>query len=198
VDADGAPGAEDLIESLHADGIAVRDGYLSASRVRALNRCAAERRGRGDFSRARIGTGRDRQLRADIRGDSICWLEEPLFAPERDLLAMFDSMRRALNRALFLGLSGIEQHYACYPAGAGYARHVDQPRGCGARRLSSVVYLNERWRESDGGLLRCAGDGGDFREIEPVAGRLVLFLTEGRLPTFSERLSVTGWFLGRP
>ena len=202
VDADGAVCADDLIESLRADGIAVRDRYLSASHLEALNRCAAARRGRGDFSQARIGTGKGLQRRADIRGDSICWLEEPLLAPERDLLALFDSMRRALNRALFLGLSDIEQHYACYPAGAGYARHVDQPRGCGARRLSSIVYLNERWRESDGGVLRCAGDGGDFREVEPVGGRLVLFLAEGRehevLPTFSERLSVTGWFLGRP
>lgn len=199
--ADGALGAADLIESLRADGIAVRDGYLSASQLKALNGCAAERRGRGDFSQGRIGAGSELQRRADIRGDSICWLEEPLFAPERELLALFDGMRRILNRALFLGLHDVEQHYACYPAGAGYARHVDQPRGRGARRLSSIVYLNEAWRESDGGLLRCAADGGDYREIEPVGGRLVLFLTEGRehevLPTSSERLSVTGWFLGR-
>lgn len=199
--ADDAFGVGDLIESLHADGIAVRDRYLGASHLKALNGCAAARRGRGDFSQARIGTGRDLQRRADIRGDSICWLEEPLFAPERELFALFENMRRSLNEGLFLGLNDLEQHYACYPAGAAYARHVDQPRGRGARRLSSIVYLNERWHESDGGLLRCVTDGGGFREIEPVGGRLVLFLTEGRehevLPAASERLSITGWFLGR-
>jgi SM-20-related protein len=201
VDADGAVCADDLIESLRTDGIAVRDRYLSASHLEALNGSAAARRHRGDFAQARIGTGNALQRRADIRGDSICWLEEPLFAPERQLLALFENLRRNLNQSLFLGLCDLEQHYARYPAGAGYARHVDQPRGRGARRLSSIVYLNERWRESDGGALRCATDCGDFREIEPVGGRLVLFLTEGRehevLPASRERLSITGWFLGR-
>ena len=180
MDADGAVCADDLIESLRTDGIAVRDRYLSASHLEALNGSAAARRD---------------------RGDSICWLDEPLFAPERQLLALFENLRRNLNQSLFLGLCDLEQHYARYPAGAGYARHVDQPRGRGARRLSSIVYLNERWRESDGGVLRCATDGGDFREIEPVGCRLVLFLTEGRehevLPASRERLSITGWFLGR-
>jgi SM-20-related protein len=109
---------------------------------------------------------------------------------------------RGLNRGLYLGLHEIELHYACYPPGAGYARHIDQPHGHAARRLSSIVYLTEDWREADGGLLRCSADRGGFREIEPRAGRLVLFLTEGRehevLRTSRERLSITGWFLGRP
>jgi SM-20-related protein len=116
-------------------------------------------------------------------------------------LALLEKMRRNLNRSLFLGLYELEQHYAFYPAGAGYARHVDQPRGRRARRLSSIVYLNEDWRESDGGVLRCLTDCGEFREIEPVGARLVLFLSEGRehevLRTSRQRLSIAGWFLGR-
>jgi SM-20-related protein len=96
----------------------------------------------------------------------------------------------------------VEQHYARYPAGSAYARHVDQPRGHAARRLSSIVYLNENWLPADGGELKCLDDRGDFRKIEPVGGRLVLFLTEGRghevLMTSRERMSISGWFLGRP
>jgi SM-20-related protein len=201
VDADGVFCTDDLIEGLRADGIAVRDRFLEASLIEALSECAGARRDRGDFTPARIGAGRVLQRREDIRGDSICWLEEPLFPAERELFALLEKMRRRLNQSLFLGLYEIEQHYACYPAGAGYARHVDQPRGHGARRLSSIVYLNEDWRESDGGLLRCRTDHGNFREIEPAGGRLVLFLTEGRehevLRTSRQRLSITGWFLGR-
>jgi SM-20-related protein len=201
VDADGAFRADDLIESLSADGVAVRDRFLSASQLEALNECATARRERGDFAQARIGAGRALQRRADIRGDSICWLEEPLFPAERELFALFEKARLSLNQGLFLGLYDLEQHYACYPAGSGYARHVDQPRSHGARRLSSIVYLNENWQTADGGALRCLDDRGDFREIEPVGGRLVLFLTEGRehevLRTSRERLSITGWFLGR-
>jgi SM-20-related protein len=201
VDADRAVGTDDLIEGLRADGIAVGDRFLDVQHVGTLNACAAARRDRGDFAHARIGAGRALQRRADIRGDSICWLEEPLFPAEREFFALFATLRRSLNLSLFLGLYELEQHYACYPAGSGYARHVDQPRGRAGRRLSSIVYLNEDWRESDGGLLRCRTDHGEFREIEPIGGRLVLFLTEGRehevLPTARQRLSITGWFLGR-
>lgn len=201
VDADRDICAGDLIEELRADGIGVRDRFLGTSHLQALNECAAARRERGDFAPARIGAGQALQRRADIRGDSICWLEEPLFAAERELFALFEKVRRSLNQSLFLGLYEIEQHYACYPPGAGYGRHVDQPRGRGARRLSSIVYLNEDWHESDGGVLRCLTDHGKCREIEPVGARLVLFLTEGRehevLRTSRQRLSITGWFLGR-
>lgn len=201
MNADGAIGDDDLIDGLRADGIAVRDGYLSASQVKALIECAAARRDRGEFAYARIGAGRSLQRRPDIRGDSICWLEEPLLPAERSLIASLETTRRCLNQGLYLGLHEIELHYACYPAGAGYARHVDQPHGHAARRLSSIVYLTEDWRAADGGMLRCSADGGGFREIEPRGGRLVLFLTEGRehevLLTSRERLSITGWFLGR-
>ena len=202
MDADGAASADDLIDGLRADGIAVRDGFLSASQVKALIGCAAARRRRGEFAHARIGAGRSLQRRADIRGDSICWLDEPLLPAEQSLFASLEATGRCLNRGLYLGLHEIELHYACYPPGAGYARHIDQPHGHAARRLSSIVYLTEDWREADGGLLRCSADRGGFREIEPRAGRLVLFLTEGRehevLRTSRERLSITGWFLGRP
>jgi SM-20-related protein len=193
--------ADDLSESLRAEGIAVRDGFLSASQVRELIECSAARRDRGEFVHARIGAGGSLQRRADIRGDSICWLEAPLLPAEHALFELMENTRRRLNLGLYLGLFHLEQHYACYPAGSGYTRHIDQPRGCASRRLSSIVYLNEDWREADGGMLLCRADDGGFREIEPLGGRLVVFLTEGRehevLPTSRERLSITGWFLGR-
>jgi SM-20-related protein len=201
VDADEAGSADPLIESLRTDGIAVRDGFLSASQVKALIDCSTARRERGEFAQARIGAGGSLQRRADVRGDSICWLEEPLLPAERALIESMETTRHRLNQHLYLGLYDLEQHYACFPAGSGYLRHVDQPRGRASRRLSSIVYLNENWREADGGMLRCRTDGGEFREIQPIAGRLVVFLTEGRehevLPTSRDRLSITGWFLGR-
>jgi SM-20-related protein len=202
----GAVGADrdpidDLAGSLREHGLAVCDGFLSAWLVHALSECAVARRARGDFADARIGAGRALQRRADIRGDSICWLEEPLFPAERELLALFEEARRGLNQSLFLGLYDVELHYAWYPPGAGYSRHIDQPQGRAARRLSSIVYLNETWQASDGGELRCFTDGRVLRQFEPIGGRLVLFLTEDRehevLPTARERLSITGWFLGR-
>jgi SM-20-related protein len=228
-------------------GLAVVDGYVSPSRVRELIDCAARRRGRGDFRAARTGTPRaecaqrDAAIRGDhlrgdrdqgdrIRGDRICWLEEPLFPAERALLADLDSLRLMLNREAVLGAFDLEAHYADYPPGAGYARHVDQLQGRSQRVVSLVLYLNETWRPGAGGELRLfdggdggaadggagnggagdggAGDGGasdgaagGYRDIEPVAGRLVCFLTAARehavLPTRDPRLSITGWFRRR-
>ena len=65
-----------------------------------------------------------------------------------------------LNREAFLGLFELEMHYAWYPPGAGYARHIDQPHGSGQRRVSLVLYLNRRWRAGDGGELKIVDDLG--------------------------------------
>ena len=196
----GAPRAL-LSADLCLEGIAVRDRFLSVLEVRALVDCARVRRERGEFVEARIGADRSLQRRKEIRGDSICWLPEPRFAPEDELLGILEELRLQLNRDSFLGLFELELHYAAYPPGAAYARHVDQPQGRGQRRVSLVLYLNEQWTPSDGGHLRVFADGERYRDIEPVAGRLVLFLSERRehavIPTRCPRLSLTGWFRSR-
>jgi SM-20-related protein len=186
---------------LRTDGIAVRDRFLTRSQIRALTASAQKRREQGGFAAARIGADRQLQRRAEIRGDSICWLTEPLSAPERTLLRRFEGLRVQMNRDSFLGLFELELHYAWYPPGTGYARHVDQPQHRNQRLVSLVLYLNERWEPSDGGELRIFSEDEEYRDIEPVAGRLVVFLTERRehevLPTRRSRLSLTGWFRRR-
>jgi len=72
-------------------------------------------------------------------------------AAEQSLLLGFEQLRLQLNRDLFLGLFELESHYAWYPPGAAYARHVDQPYGRSARRVSLVLYLNENWDQHAGG-----------------------------------------------
>ena len=194
-----------LDADLGVEGIAVRDRFLTALEVRELAHCAHRRRERGEFAGARIGSGRGLQRREDIRGDSTCWLIEPLLAPERELLVALEELRLQLNREAYLGLFELELHYAVYPPGAGYARHVDRPRGDNPtgdqRRVSLVLYLNEQWSPADGGHLRVFTDEERYRDIAPVGGRLVLFLTERRehavMPTRRPRLSLTGWFRGR-
>jgi SM-20-related protein len=197
----GLRGLQGLQADLSSDGIAVRDHFLTQSQVSALLRCARARRERGDFVPARIGAHRRALRRAEIRGDSICWLAEPLLPAERELLGALEQVRLMLNREAFLGLFDLEMHYAWYPPGAGYARHIDQPRGSGQRRISLVLYLNPRWGAYDGGELKIVDDLGRDRHIEPAGGRLAVFLTAGRehevMPTRRDRLSLTGWFRGR-
>jgi SM-20-related protein len=181
-------------------GIAVHDDFISSAHVGGLIRCAGRRRDRGDFAGARIGTERQLQLRGDIRGDRTCWIAAPLFEEESALLSDLERLRLDLNREGYLGLFDLELHYAWYAPGTGYARHVDQPRGRNQRTVSLVLYLNEAWTSDAGGELRIFG-GKETRDIEPVAGRLVCFLTEGRehavLTARRDRLSIAGWFRQR-
>ena len=160
--------------------------------------CAKLRRTRGEFEAARIGSGRSVQRREAIRGDSTCWITPPLLPAERTLLQRLEGLRLDLNERYLLGLFELELHYAWYPPGAGYARHVDQPHGRGQRRVSLVLYLNEDWTPAAGGELRIFDAGDRHRDVQPIAGRLVCFLTPGRehavLPTQRERLSISGWF----
>ena len=181
-------------------GLAVHDHFISEQRVGELIRCAGRRRDRGEFAGARIGAERQLRLRDDIRGDRTCWFAAPLFEEERALLGDLEQLRLDLNRGGYLGLFDLELHYAWYAAGTGYARHVDQPRGRAQRKVSLALYLNEAWTPDAGGELRIF-DGDEARDIEPIAGRLVCFLTEGRehavMTTRRDRLSITGWFRQR-
>ena len=181
-------------------GIAVHDHFISEQRVGELIRCAERRSGRGDFAAGRVGAGHRLQLRDDIRGDRTCWFDAPLYEAEQELLNDLEQLRLDLNSGGYLGLYDLELHYARYGPGTGYARHVDQPQGRDQRTVSLVLYLNDAWTPDAGGELRIF-DGQGARDIEPIAGRLVCFLTEGRehavLTTRRDRLSITGWFRRR-
>jgi len=191
---------------LSSTGISIRDQFISGAEVRALRECALARESRGEFAPARIGGQGAQQRREGIRGDFTCWLREPLLPMEQVLLRRMEELRLQLNREAFLGLFELELHYAKYPPGSAYARHVDQPMGNWQRRVSLVLYLNPDWQRTDGGMLRIHGvtDGGardGFIDIEPLGGRLVCFLTSARehevLEARCERLSISGWFRAR-
>jgi SM-20-related protein len=187
---------------LSACGISIQDRFASEAEIAALQECARARGTRGDFTPARVGAQGKEQRRESIRGDFICWLSEPLLPPERLLMQRMEELRLQLNRDAFLGLFELELHYARYPAGAAYGRHVDQPSGSTQRKLSLVLYLNSGWQSTDGGVLRIHHADDGYVDVEPIAGRLICFLTPGRehevLKARRERLSISGWYRGRP
>lgn len=193
--------AEAIAAELCVHGLIVADHYADASLVRELAACAQTRWERGEFAPARVGAAGVARRREDIRGDSICWLAEPLLAPESALMGALEQLRLALNRQATLGLFDLEMHYARYQAGAGYARHVDQPQGRDQRRVSAVLYLNSEWDVADGGSLRVFDAACTPRDISPVGGRLVCFLSAALehevLPSLRTRWSLTGWFRTR-
>ena len=156
----------------------------------------------GVLRAAAVGSGARRQTRGDIRTDEIRWLDEAdATQAQRRCLERFETLRLALNRELQLGLLEFECHFSRYAQGAFYRKHLDQFRGDRRRRLSCALYLNENWGREDGGELRLhldAGEAGKFKDVLPVGGTLVLFLSERFahevLPGKRERLSLAGWF----
>ena len=197
-----APVPADAIADALADaGWAVTPGFLTAGEAAAL--LDEGRALRDGFHRAGIGRGAGHQLAADVRGDEVLWLDDATAGPaQRVYLERMGELRASLNRALYLGLFSFEAHFAVYPPGAFYRRHLDafHDRGRG-RALSCVLYLNPGWTDADGGHLRLYLDGAapePYVDVRPEAGTLVTFLSERFehevLPATRERSSVTGWF----
>lgn len=166
--------------------------------LRAALRADLQRLGDdGALRPASIGRGAARGLRTDIRNDVTLWLDDPRCgAPAADFLARLDALRRDLNRLLYLGLDDCEAHYAVYPPGGGYARHRDRFRDSDARVVTLVSYLNEDWRDDDGGHLRLWREDGAETTLPPAGGS-VCFLSELEhevRPAHRERFSIAAWF----
>ena len=188
--------------ALDSPGVLVRDSWLGPGTVGAvLDEVQALVRA-GALRPAGVSRGAHHRLDAETRGDAIAWLASETAGPAlAALLAAFDGLRDALNREAYLGLARTEVQLARYPGGgARYRRHRDAFPGQSNRRVTALYYLNPAWQPPDGGLLRCHVDGGPL-DVEPVADRLVCFLSERVehevLPVFAPRVAVTAWFYGR-
>lgn len=155
----------------------------------------------GSLRPAAIGRGSDRRRRAEIRGDLVRWIDPRAAARcETRVLDRIERLRRGLNERLQLGAFDLELHWALYPPGACYVRHVDALRGSAVRVVSIVLYLNEGWRTADGGALRLHGAAGSV-DVLPHAGTLVAFPSEGLAHEVRaarrDRLALTGWLRRR-
>lgn len=153
------------------------------------------------YSRAGIGRDQIFQHNPLVRKDRILWLDEQDTAANA-YLDWMNELRLGLNQRLFLGLFDYECHYAWYPRGAFYKRHMDAFKGGRNRILSTVFYLNPQWTEVDEGELVIYANDSDLvlAKVAPVYGTIVIFLSEEFphevLTTQSERFSIAGWFRG--
>ena len=151
------------------------------------------------FHSAGIGREQAHQLNSFVRRDRIRWLDAD-YEPAKFYLNWVQQLRQRLNRELYLGLFDYECHYAHYPRGAFYKKHVDAFKGSSNRRLTTILYLNPEWQPADGGeLVMYAEDGQTVLEtILPAFGTMVMFLSEDFphevLPAKRSRYSLTGWF----
>ncbi len=191
-----------ITTGLDRSGWSVCPDFLDPGHTAALAQEARKLSESGELCPAAVGRGEKRDVRAETRGDRIYWLDpgRPSDA-QRAVMDGLEALRLAINSALYLGLFEYEGHFAIYPRGAFYRRHLDQFQDNPKRVVSCILYLNDDWCESDGGQLRLYLDAavdGPHMDINPHGGTLVTFLSDRFyhevLPATRERLSLTGWF----
>lgn len=189
-----------LIDALVEQGWYIGEGVLDAGLCAELQRELAAMAEHDALEAAGIGRGTGHTLRRDIRGDAIHWLDRESLAQRRYLEAM-GQLQRELNQALYLGLFEYEAHFAHYPCGAFYRRHLDSFRGRANRVVSTVGYLNPDWPTDGGGEMVIFAADDPEREVarvRPEAGNFACFLSETIphevLPTRRPRASIAGWF----
>ena len=190
-----------IVDDLATRGWSQQQLVLPDGLIQSLADECRLRAAQGELSPAGVGRGAAQEIRENVRGDHIQWLEHG-DSDNCDLyLSVMDSLRLALNRGLFLGLEDFESHFAMYPPGAFYLKHVDRFRDDDRRMVSAVVYLNDAWLPEHGGQLRMYLNDAEQYDVVPVGGCLVVFLSgevpHEVLPANRERLSLTGWFRRR-
>ena len=191
------PFDEIFLEQIEKRGFAILDGIFSndlslqiADHLNAL--FEGEK-----FKRAGIGRDENFAISDQQRGDYILWMDtqnpEAIVQP---VIEALNELKQALNRSFYLGIDYFECHYVHYPVGTHYLKHVDRHKAGSTRVVSFVLYLNENWKEEDGGALRIYQRDGSTYDILPQLGRLAVFLSEMEhevRTTHRSRNSITGW-----
>lgn len=190
---------EYLIQGLIENEYGILDNFLPEENILQLRQDLFKKQEQELFRRAGIGKEEHFQKNKQIRGDKILWLDEK--APElQPFFKAVNEFIEYLNYTCYAGIRSSEFHYAVYPAGTFYQRHIDTFVNDESRRFSVILYLNESWKEEDGGTLRIYHKDEEVN-ILPQWNRLVCFasnkLEHEVLPTTRERLSITGWLRNR-
>lgn len=197
---------ETIISDLIKQQYSVVDGFFTELEVEQLRASLLEQYQADAFKKAAIGNRVNETIVKAIRGDVILWIDE---ARQNSAEALFfnkvNSLVHYLNKTCFLGILQKEFHYAIYPKGTFYKRHLDTFQNDDRRKLSMVCYLNsEDWQAENGGelVLYLNQNGTETtKTLYPYPGRLVIFesqiLEHEVKPVNTKRLSITGWLKTR-
>ena len=186
---------EKIADALVEDGYVVIEKALGREFSLALLKLAKNEK---DYTSAGISSSQDLHIEDSKRSDKTLWIDEDS-SSQSEYLSFANGLQEYLNRSLYLGLKYYESHFALYDDGDFYEKHLDAFRGEKNRIVTSVYYLNEEWKESDGGEL-VIYDANDelLAKVAPNADTLVVFLSERFphevLPAKSKRYSIAGWF----
>lgn len=201
------PVYEKVITDLMDKQYSIIENFFTADEVLALRESLMVKYEEDLFKKSAIGNMANEVVIEAIRGDFIFWLDENKGnAAERLFFSKIRDFIDYLNRTCFLGIADQEFHYAVYPEGTYYKRHLDTFQNDKCRKLSIVCYLNhEDWLPEFGGeltLYHIINGKETSLNIYPLQCRMVIFesntLEHEVKPVKQERLSITGWLKSRP
>lgn len=200
------PNMEEVLDRISAEiyqnSYVIIDNFVDEEFRKALLKEQIELLEKGMFRHAAVGKGGQKQVRTEIRSDEVLWMDQESLSPlQAAYWEKVEQIRQVLNQRCFLGLRSFEGHFARYPIGSFYKKHLDQFHAVPHRVVTVIVYLNDSWSAEDEGALRMyfpQEDGSElFEDVLPLGGRLVVFLSaeipHEVLPTKKERISITGW-----
>lgn len=196
------PKYEKVITDLLEQQFSIVDDFFDFNEIEDLRALLLEKYNEDEFRKAAIGNQFSEQIVKSIRGDFISWIDENnLSQTEEVFFNKIDEFVNYMNRTCFLGIQEKEFHYAVYPKGTFYKKHLDTFQNDDSRKLSVVCYLNdEDWKPEYGGELVI------FKPLEeikvyPLKGRVVIFesqVLEHEVRQVEQmRLSITGWLKTR-
>ena len=193
---------ENIIADLGSKQYSIIDDFFTADEVKALRTSLLQKYDEDSFKKSAIGNRTNEIIKTKVRGDIILWIDEQNINPSEQLFFnKINDLKDYLNRTCFLGINQKEFHYAIYPNGTFYKRHLDTFQNDDRRKLSFVCYLNEEnWKPENGGELVLYLEKGE-ETIYPFPGKVVIFesqiLEHEVKPVNTPRLSITGWLKTR-
>lgn len=191
----------DWVDLLAEQDYVVIDDFLSEDLYQTIRSHFLKKLEQDTFDKAGIGALGANIIKSEVRGDFTYWLNEDVDHELTEFNEVTKELIFVMKRHCFLPIADAEFHYAFYPPGAHYEAHVDQFSERSNRIISVVIYLNENWKEGDGGELKIFRENHEIL-IEPVAKRCVFFKSDKVLhqvmPTNKDRYSLTGWLLNHP
>ena len=184
-----------ITDALVDDGYIILEDALPKELTQKLSDYAKQS---SNYTNAGISSTKNLHIDTSKRRDKTLWIDEDGSVCS-EYLVFCEGLRNYLNRSLYLGLTYYEAHFARYEEGDFYEKHLDAFKGSTNRVVTTVLYLNEEWREENGGeLVIYDEDDKEIEKVVPNAGTLVVFLSDKFphevLPAKKKRHSIAGWF----
>ena len=196
---------EKIINDLLNQKYSISDFFFSEQETKQLRESIIQQD--KDFHQAAIGNSQNEQIVKSVRGDKIRWIDESKKSKTEEIFfEKINDFILYLNMTCYMGIEESEFHYAIYPEGTFYQRHVDAFKNDDRRTLSIVLYLNdEEWKDEYGGQLALylPDENNTEKELNvlPLAGRIAIFDSK-TIPhevkkVNRPRYSITGWLKTR-